>query len=133
VQQHAEWLSSKKIAAIVQIGLRKDPDIGQPLLVDLAKNAEERGLFELVSGFPAFSRAPWLPAGVPEDRVRALRRAFDAALADLAMLKAAKERNIDLKPNPGEEVQKHALALGDLPSAVLSRAREILQITDKDN
>jgi hypothetical protein len=30
-------------------------------------------------------------------------------------------------------VQKHALALATLPPAVLARAREILQITEKDN
>jgi tripartite-type tricarboxylate transporter receptor subunit TctC len=133
VQQHAEWLRSKKIVALVQIGIKKDPEIDKPLLVDLAKTPEERGLLELVSGFPVFSRAPWLPAGVPEDRVLALRRAFDAALSDPAMLKAAKERNIDLKPNRGEEVQKLAIAVGNQPPAVLARAREILQITDKDN
>jgi tripartite-type tricarboxylate transporter receptor subunit TctC len=132
-QQHAEWLSSRKIAAIIQIGMRADPEIARPLLLDLARTSDEKGLLELVSGFPVFSRAPWLPAGVPDDRVQALRRAFDATLADPALVAAAKERSIDLKPNRGEEVQKHALALATLPPAVLARAREILQITEKDN
>lgn len=133
VQQHAEWVKSKRIVTLVQIGITKDPEIDKPLLVDLAKSPEERGLLELVSGFPVFSRAPWLPAGVPDDRVQALRRAFDAAMRDTAMLKASKERNIDLKPNSGEEVQKLALAVGNLPPAVLARARDILRITEKDN
>jgi tripartite-type tricarboxylate transporter receptor subunit TctC len=133
LKQHADWLSARKIVALVQVGFAKDPEIALPLLVDLAKTPEERGLLGLVSGFPVFSRAPWLPPGVPEDRVQALRRAFDATMRDPAMLKAAKERNVDVKPNSGEEVQKLAMSVGNVPPAILARAREILQITEKDN
>jgi len=134
VQQSPEWISGKKINVLAQIGIAKDPELAAvPLITDLAANADDRQLLELVSGFPVFSRAPWLPPGVPAERVAAMRRAFDATLKDPEVLRFAKERNIDLSPNTGEEVQKLAASVGAIPAPLVARARDILQLGDAAN
>jgi len=134
VQQRPDWVSEKKIHAVVQIGTTKDPALpALPLLADLASNAEERQLLELVSGFPVLSRAPWVAPEVPADRVEALRRAFDATLRDADVLRFARERAIDISPNPGEAVQKIVGQHAAMPADLVAKARDILKLGDETN
>ena len=73
-----QWIAEKKINIIVQIGLKKEPDLPDvPLLLDLAQDA--RGARDLPLRLERL--APWdfrslAPPGVPAERVAALRRAL---------------------------------------------------------
>ena len=127
--QRPEWVREKKIIPIIQIGYKKLPELGNlPLLIDLAGNEEERRLLDVVSSVGHFSRALYLPPDVPAERVRALRRAFDAAMTDAAFLESAKARNIDIEPQTGEEVQKTAARVVDLSDDLVEKLRGILKL-----
>ena len=52
----------------------------------------------------AISRAVWVGETTPEDRVTALRAAFDATMKDPDFLAATKQRKLDLDPTPGSEI-----------------------------
>lgn len=129
-QQHPQWITEKKVHIMVQVGVKKARDLPDvPLLAGLARNAEERQMLDLVSGFPVFARAPWLAPGVPADRVAALRRAFEQTMRDPEFLKFAKDRNTDISPNSAAEIENAIKKLAATPPALIAKARVIAEVT----
>ncbi len=85
------WLAEKKINILVQIGLKKAPDLPDvPLLMELGTNAEDRALLRLLSASTQIGRPIFTTPEVPAERVAALRAAFDAMMRDPAFLEEAK-------------------------------------------
>src|SRR4051812_11183781 len=71
-----EWLRDKKINILVQVGLKRSPDLPNvPLLMELARNEADRKLLEFLSADTEISRALVTTPGTPPERVEALRRA----------------------------------------------------------
>src|SRR5919205_1936469 len=102
-----DWLKEKKINILVQIGLNKAPDLPDvPLLMELAMNPEDKAVLRLLSAPSTIGRPIFTTPGVPEDRVKALREAFDATMKDPALLEEAKKANLEIDPVSGEELQK---------------------------
>jgi hypothetical protein len=66
---------------------------------------------------------------VPDATATALRRAFDAAVRDPALLAEVKKAQADVEPLSGEELQKVVAGTFAVPAAVLERAQALsLQI-----
>ena len=122
-----EWLKDGKIIPLVQIALKRHPDMPNvPLLLELAKNDEDRAVLTFLSADTALSRSTITTAGVPPERVEALRRAFDATMKDPALLAEADKAKMDISPSTGEEAQKIADSIANAPPKVVARAKEIL-------
>jgi hypothetical protein len=101
------WLKDKKINILVQIGLRKEPELPDvPLLFELGKSEEDKAALRLLSAPVAIGRPLFTTPDVPKERVELLRRAFDATMKDPAFLDEAKKQNLDIAPSTGEELQK---------------------------
>jgi tripartite-type tricarboxylate transporter receptor subunit TctC len=66
------------------------------------------------------------PPGVPEDRLAALRRAFDATMKDPEFLAEAEKTKLTVGPLPGEELQKLVADLYATPPHLIERARQAL-------
>ena len=102
-----EWLSERKINILVQIGLKKVPDLPDvPLLLDLATNPDDHALLELLSAPPALGHPIVISPDVPAERVAALRAAFDAAMNDPALRDEAARIKRDINPVSGVELAK---------------------------
>ncbi|MGH6738455.1 MAG: Bug family tripartite tricarboxylate transporter substrate binding protein, partial [Bradyrhizobium sp.] len=72
-----DWVDSGKMIVLVQFSLSKHPDLPNvPLVMDLAKNDEQRQIFKLIFARQVMGRPFALPPGVPKDRAYALREAF---------------------------------------------------------
>jgi len=65
-------------------------------------------------------------SNVPQERVEALRKAFDETMKDPAFLAAAQKANMDLNPVSGERLQKIVSELFQTPPAAIARLKEIL-------
>lgn len=121
------WVDEGKIKFIAQIGLKPDPKMPDaPLLVDLASNDIDKAALRLLSaplaiGLPLFSSP-----GVPPERVRALRQAFDATVADKEFITSAQQANLKVDATSGEEVRKMIEELLDTPKAVVARLNEVI-------
>ena len=127
VQQRPEWITGKKIIPLLQIGVRKHPDLGNlPLLTEVVQGDRNKKIAELISAVVAISRAPYLPPQTPEDRVKALRDAFDATMKDPAFIKAAAERNMELSPSTGVEVEKQMSRVLDVSPDIAEHLKKIL-------
>ena len=99
-----------------------------PLLRKRASNEGEQRIFDFISNAAAMARPLVTNAGVPMERVAALRRAFDATLADPAFLEDAARQNLEIGAKGGEELQRIVTNLIETPPAVLEQVRRAMQI-----
>jgi tripartite-type tricarboxylate transporter receptor subunit TctC len=99
---------------LIQAGLKAAPGYRDvPLLDDLATNAEERRIFEFVSGAAVIARPVVTNAGVPPQRVAALRSAFDATMRDPNFLADARRQDLQISAMSGVDLQKLVFNLLD--------------------
>jgi tripartite-type tricarboxylate transporter receptor subunit TctC len=102
-----DWIRDKKINILVQIGLRKAPDLPDvPLLVDLAGDAEDKAVLKLLSEPVAVGRPFFTTPDLPPERVKVLRDAFDVTVQDPAFRDEARKLNLTLNPSSGAELQQ---------------------------
>lgn len=122
-----DWIREKKIVPLVQIGLRKDPDLGQvPLLAELAQNDEQRRIFDFVSS-EAIDRPFVAPPGIDQEILTELRKAFDAMTRDPAFLEDAQRQRLDLDPLPGAKVADIVRTIVNTPPDVIQRFKQITE------
>ena len=125
--QHMDWIKAKQITILVQIGLTKDKELPEvPLLMDLATTPDDRAALKLLSAPTAIGRPIFTTPGVPQERVEALRAAFNATMKDPAFLATAAKANMDLNPVSGEELQRIVAELFATPPSAVQRLKEIL-------
>jgi tripartite-type tricarboxylate transporter receptor subunit TctC len=102
----AEWLKNKRISILVQLSLRKHPDLPDtPLVMDYVKTDEGRQIFKVTLARQVMAWPFAAPPGVPAERVAALRKAFDETLQDEEFLAEAERLNLEITPVPGERIQ----------------------------
>ena len=101
-----DWIRDGKIVVALQFAVQKHPDLPNvPTVMELAKTDLQRQALELILAGQAMGRPFAVPPGVPADRVTALRRAFDATMADPAFRADAEKQKLELQPVSGEEIQ----------------------------
>ena len=102
----AEWLREKKISIILQLALRKHPDLPDtPLVVDHAKTDEARQIFKVTFARQVLAWPFVAPPGLPAERVGALRKAFDETMQDKDYLAEAEKLSLEITPVSGERIQ----------------------------
>ncbi len=124
----ADWITGKKINVLVQLGMKKHPDMGSaPLVMEYAKTDSDRGVLELIFSRQDMAYPIVAPPGVPAARVAELRRAFDAVLKDPDYLADARKQQLDTDPMRGENIAKLIQRIYESPPAVIARARTALE------
>jgi tripartite-type tricarboxylate transporter receptor subunit TctC len=114
---------------LIQTGMSKLKDFpAVPLLRELAKNPDQQAVFDFFSAAIALARPVCMASRVPPDRVTAMRRAFDAALADKDLLSEAERTGLDIAPMTGEELQRLIKAMIDTPQPILEAVRQAIQV-----
>jgi len=118
----------KTVNVLVQLGITKNkdhPDV--PLALDLAKTTADRQAIEFVVSPNLFARPFTAPPDVPSERVGALRRAFDATLADPDYLAEAAARKMQVVPVKGEEIDDVLKRIYSMPRSVMDRVKEAIK------
>jgi tripartite-type tricarboxylate transporter receptor subunit TctC len=125
-----DWLRDGKIHLLMQLSLHKHPELPDvPLIMDFAKNSEERRALELVFARQAMGRPFLAPPGVPGDRAAALKRAFDSTMKDAAFLGEAERMQLEINPVSGEEVQAIVARMYNAPKSVIDLVKRIVPPT----
>ncbi len=97
----------KQIFIPVQLALQKHEDLPSvPLVMDEAKDPTQKAVLKLIFARQTVARPYAAPPGLPEDRVKALRTAFDETMKDPAFLAEAKQTDLEVRPVSGDEVQR---------------------------
>jgi tripartite-type tricarboxylate transporter receptor subunit TctC len=114
---------------LIQAGMRRFPDYEEvPLLRELARDREQQAVFDFISKAVVIARPIVTNPDVPPERVAALRRAFDAAMADPLMREEARRENLDIGARSGEELQGLIAQMLDTPPAILAQVARAIQI-----
>jgi tripartite-type tricarboxylate transporter receptor subunit TctC len=120
---HPDWIPNGTIKVIGQIGYEKQTEFANvPDIADFAKNDEDRRLLKFIFSYPYLARPFVAPPAIPDDRARALRGAFAAAMRDQKLIEQAKKSNVTLKLVTGEQIHKFIEDAFDTPPAVVERA-----------
>jgi tripartite-type tricarboxylate transporter receptor subunit TctC len=122
-----DWLRDGKAGFVLSFGLNRLPQLPDvPTAAELATNQADRELFRFIAMKFAMSRPLALPPDVPQDRVNALRGAFDDTMKDPLFLADAKKIGLDLDPVSGVEIQKLVEEIQATPQPVVDRLRDLL-------
>lgn len=124
-----EWLDKGFIRIIAQLGMKPHPELTErkvPFLLDRAPDENSRRLMEVLFSRLAIGRPFLAPPGLPKDRLRLLRAAFDKTMKDPAFLTETGKLGLEVDPIGGEEVEKLIKKIFDYPADILKRATEIV-------
>jgi len=97
------------VKLLVQEDVKSSPafeKLGVPLLIDFAKNPEQKRALEAYLSTGSISRPFLLPPGVPAERVEVLRKAFMETMKDPELQAEAAKQRLDINPQTGTEVQQ---------------------------
>jgi tripartite-type tricarboxylate transporter receptor subunit TctC len=125
----ADVYTSGRLKPILQLSGPKGALPGAAYAYDAAKSEQDRAVFDLIFGSMRLGKLFAAPPGVPPDRLKALRAAFDATMKDDAFLADAKKRKIDISPANAEEVQAFIGRLYAAPPAAIARAKQAVIYT----
>lgn len=126
---YSGWLSRGVVKVLVQEDANGDPELnrsGVPLVIDFAKNAEDRKVLTLVYSQGYFGRPYVLAPGVDQARVDALRNAFMETVRSSELLSEAKKMNLAVVPNSGEDLQRIILNMYSASSETVAKAKKAL-------
>jgi tripartite-type tricarboxylate transporter receptor subunit TctC len=124
----ADWLEQKSIRLLLQMALKKHPELPDvPLIFDYIKNDADRLTAELLLA-PQVGGRPFIaPPDVPADRLAALRAAFAATMRDPDFLKEAAKRKLEVQYVGGEEMATIIARAAQSPPDIVARVRAIYE------
>jgi tripartite-type tricarboxylate transporter receptor subunit TctC len=125
-KQHARLLEDKTITLFAQFAYAKHSELQDvPLVLDVVKPGRERQAIKLLS-IDAYVAWPLLaPPGTPKAEVETIRRAYEKALADPALIADARKIGVGIDPIKGEEIQSVVAQAYATPDEVVEFTREI--------
>lgn len=125
---HPDWVRDGKVRLLLQLDLTKSPDLPDvPLIMDLARNDEQRQIFEQLVAMKALGRPYFVAPGVPEDRTTALRAAFMQTMQDPDFLDEARKTLGTIDPVSGVDMQAIVGRVYSLPPEVIDKAHAAVQ------
>lgn len=126
--QQPDWFVGPKFIPIIQIGGDKIAELPNvPNFRDLIENEEDKAALDVLSVGLSLGRALFTTPGVPEERVAALRAAFDKMVVDKDYLADAKSRSMTAHdPKKGAVIQEIVAKAYAIPAKVVDRAKAAL-------
>lgn len=122
----AHILKDNRYHFLIQVGESKSPLVpDSPLVSDFAKSHEDRQLLNLVIKPLLITSSFALPEGVPPERVRQWRDAFQKVIRDPEFVSDGKKVGLDIVPRTAEDVTGIINEIYNLPPNVISRARRV--------
>ncbi|HEY4403751.1 MAG TPA: hypothetical protein VGN55_03780 [Xanthobacteraceae bacterium] len=116
---------SGEITVPVQLGLTPHEDLPNvPLITTLTKDPAKVAVLKLIFSRQTLARPFAAPPGIPEERLRALRTAFDATMQDKEFLAEAQKLDLEVRPVSGAEIDELVLNLSKTPAEIRKLAAE---------
>jgi tripartite-type tricarboxylate transporter receptor subunit TctC len=125
------WRKKGFVRNIIQTGKKRDAKLAETPtiweLMDKYKTPEaSRRLAMVVLASGSLGRPMIGTPGIPPDRVKMLRDAFDATMKDKEFLADLDKRQFDLDPSTGVELEKIVKEIMTQPPDVIARLKKLL-------
>ena len=125
------WSKRNFVTVLIQTGAKRDerlPDV--PTIYELMDRyqtaAGPRQLATALLAAGDFGRPIAAAPGVPADRLKILREAFDKAIADPQLLADAKKRKLEIDPTPGDELAVLAKKVMSATPEIAAKVKQML-------
>jgi tripartite-type tricarboxylate transporter receptor subunit TctC len=122
------WEKSGMARVVLQLGMERDPEYKNvPTALEIAPTPADRRIFEMAFVEQVMGRPFVLPPGVPQDRVIALRKAFDATMTDKEFLDEARKQGMEIDPVSGARINELLEQVYSAPADVANRVRALVK------
>jgi tripartite-type tricarboxylate transporter receptor subunit TctC len=122
-----DWIAEKKIKLLNVLALERSPELPDvPAIMEFATSERQKQIFKFVLNAQTLGRPFAGPPGIPADRAAALRKAFDAAMADPALLAEMKAKKLDVDPIRWQSIESLLKDLYATPKDVVEETRAII-------
>jgi tripartite-type tricarboxylate transporter receptor subunit TctC len=122
------WTDGKLIRFLYSVSLARNPNTPDtPTVVDLADRPDDKDVLRFIASETVIGRTILAPPNVPADRIEALRAAFSAMLQDPDFIRASAQRQLDIDPLPGAELQHLIADTMNVTPKVADTVRRIIQ------
>jgi tripartite-type tricarboxylate transporter receptor subunit TctC len=112
---------------LVQLGPKTTDELGPiPSIFKFAKTDEDRQVFEFHFNTKLLGRPLAGPPGVPPERLKVLRKAFEDTMRDPDFLAEAHKSNLDIDPATHQQVEKLLGSFANYPKAVIEKAKQAI-------
>jgi hypothetical protein len=123
-----QLLDSKQINVALELGVDKTLDLaGVPLLGDLTQDKKQKAALKLIFSRLTMARPFAAPPGVPAERTKALRDAFDETMKDPAFMAEMKKLALDVRPQTGAKVEQLVREAYAYPPDVVKLAADAIR------
>jgi tripartite-type tricarboxylate transporter receptor subunit TctC len=123
-----DWISSGTVAVLFQGGAEPNPELkGVPFVVDLAQRRDDKQAIAFLYLGQGIGRPFVAPPGLPPDRLKMLRDAFDATMTDPAFIAEAKQRKFDVSPETGAYLHALIDKAYATPRPIIARIAKLIQ------
>ncbi|MBM2804148.1 MAG: tripartite tricarboxylate transporter family receptor [Deltaproteobacteria bacterium] len=125
------WRKRGFVNTLMQSGAKRDARLKDaPTIYELMDkyktNAAGRSLVKVVLSAGEFGRPLVVAPGVPPDRLKILRDAFDKSVNDPALLATAEKRRLEMDPASGSELESLAKEVMAATPDVVQRMEKLL-------
>ena len=124
--QFADVVANGKLLIIGQYGFQKDHNLPNIPLFPIGDKKSDAQMLAVAYARQSYGQPFVMPAGVPAERAIALRRAFEATMADPDFRAAAEKANVEVDPISGQTLEQLTRNLFDTPPAVLERLQKLI-------
>jgi tripartite-type tricarboxylate transporter receptor subunit TctC len=117
-----DYLAKKLFVPLFQWGLHREkelPDV--PTVGEIATDPLDKQAVNVLASQIDIGRSFYMPPGVPSDRVKALRAAFDATVKDPGFLADAEKTRSEIVYASGEEMERIIAGVLDVPKEAVVR------------
>ena len=122
-----DWIRSGVARVLFTLEREPVPWTGAPTVYELTKTDEQRRMLEYFSSSIEYGRPILLPPEVPVERVRMLRRAFEATVNDPLFLDEAQKLGFEVTLRTGEQLEALIRSAKEASPEIIERITKIIQ------
>jgi tripartite-type tricarboxylate transporter receptor subunit TctC len=123
-----DWIPSGTVSVLFQGGAKPNPTLKNvPFVVDLANTPEDKQAIEFLYAGQGIGRPFIAPPGLPPDRLKMLRDAFDATMTDPEFIAEANLRKLTIDPENGEQLEALIKKTYATPQPIIDRIAKLIQ------
>jgi hypothetical protein len=124
---HPGWFAERRILVPVIIAERRRTDLPDtPAVMEFVRDETTRQQLELMMVAQNMDRPVLAPPGVPAERVKELRAAFDATMADHAFRADIEKRSLHIDPMRGADMAAAYTKAFSFPPEIISAVRDVM-------
>jgi tripartite-type tricarboxylate transporter receptor subunit TctC len=127
MHQTPGWLENGRLKILFNLEHEPIAETRAPSIYQFAKTDEQRRILSIFNSSVELGRPIAAPPGVPEDRVAALRAAFEQTMKDPELIADAEKQKLEIEVVTGAQVQTLIEALLAAPPELVERVNSLTQ------